>query len=69
MTTIDAAWIKALRVRLEMNQAEFAKEMCVSQGTVARWESGLMKPMGPAKRLLEYLALRAPEPGLEKIPA
>lgn len=69
MAMIDGKWIHDLRLRLNLTQTEFAKELCVSQGTVARWENDDMKPMGPAKRLLEMLALRAPDPEREKISA
>jgi transcriptional regulator with XRE-family HTH domain len=40
MATILAANIKTLRIRRAATQVEFAEQLGVSQGTVARWEGG-----------------------------
>ncbi|MEG0899555.1 MAG: helix-turn-helix transcriptional regulator [Oscillospiraceae bacterium] len=37
---IIAAKIQLKRIELGMNQKEFAKFMCVSQGMISKWESG-----------------------------
>ena len=39
-----AVQITALRERLEINQAEFARRMACSAMTISRWERGLLQP-------------------------
>lgn len=41
--------IKARREKLGLSQRDLAKQMNVSQGTIAMWETGVTSPM--AKRL------------------
>lgn len=36
--------IKDLRIKLGMNQEQFAEIFNVTQGTVSQWETGLTKP-------------------------
>ena len=36
--------IKDLRIKLGMNQEQFAEIFNVTQGTVSQWETGLNKP-------------------------
>lgn len=51
---------KAIRARLNLSQAAFARLLGVSVRTLQDWEQGRRQPRGPAKRLL-YLAERHPE--------
>jgi DNA-binding transcriptional regulator YiaG len=45
-----------MRERLGYTQSEFADRMGVRQGTVSRWETGMLTPRGAALKLLEYVA-------------
>lgn len=69
MKSINGTWIKCLRERLDLTQSQFAQRLCVSQGTVARWENNDFLPTGPARRLLEIMALEVGEFEAEKISA
>lgn len=69
MVNVTPAWIKELRDRLEMSQAEFAKKCAVSQSTVCEWEKGLKHPRGPARVVLEMIHNEAERMVPEKIPA
>ena len=51
--TVD---VGALRRRLQMSQAEFARTFGVSVGTVRNWEQGRRRPEGPAIALLRIAA-------------
>jgi len=51
--TVD---VGALRRRLQMSQAEFARTFGVSVGTVRNWEQGRRLPRGPARVLLHLIA-------------
>jgi DNA-binding transcriptional regulator YiaG len=51
--------VSRLRKRLNLSQAKLAIELGVNQSTVARLESGEMKPSRPVAKLLEQLAERA----------
>ena len=44
--------IKAIRQRLNQSQAEFARMIGVSVGTLRNWEQGRRQPEGPARALL-----------------
>lgn len=46
--------IKALRLRLKLNQIQFAERLGVDQATVSRLESG-RAPSKPVLKLLEML--------------
>jgi DNA-binding transcriptional regulator YiaG len=64
MTTV-AAWIKHLRLHLDMTQAQFAERMNVRTPTAQRWEYGTSRPTGPAMTLM---ALIAEQSGFEPPP-
>jgi DNA-binding transcriptional regulator YiaG len=51
-----AARIAALRRRLGLSQAEFARELGVRQQTVSEWETGKYEPRGASTRVLGFLA-------------
>ncbi len=56
-----AARITALRHRLGLTQAAFARELGVRQQTVSEWETGQYLPRGASLRVLTILAeQRAP---------
>ena len=73
----NAESILALRQRLGLTQAEFARKLGVRQQTVSEWETGKYEPRGASARLLGMLAedsaeydspaarerFRGPEPG------
>ena len=46
----------ALRRRLRMSQAEFARRFGLPVGTLRHWESGERTPRGPALSLLRIIA-------------
>ncbi len=48
--------IKAVRAKVGMTQAEFAKTFGISLGTLRHWERGDRKPQGPALVLLNVVA-------------
>jgi DNA-binding transcriptional regulator YiaG len=47
--------VRSLRESLGLNQAEFARVVGYTQGTVSRWETGEVKV---SPRLAEYLRLK-----------
>lgn len=47
--------IKALRKRIRMTQAVFAKTYCLPLGTVKDWEQGRRQPDAPARALLAVI--------------
>jgi putative transcriptional regulator len=47
--------IKALRKRIKMTQAVFAKTYCLPLGTVKDWEQGRRQPDAPARALLTVI--------------
>lgn len=47
--------IKALRKRIKMTQAMFAKTYCLPLGTVKDWEQGRRQPDAPARALLAVI--------------
>lgn len=47
--------IRAIRGFFNLTQQELGDQLGVSQNTVARWESGLRNPSGPATRLLKQM--------------
>jgi putative transcriptional regulator len=61
---------QALRSRLQLSQADFARMLCVSIRTVQNWEQGRRSPTGPAAALLRIMekephaAIRALHGGL-----
>lgn len=52
--------IQALRRRLGLTQADFARVLGVSKVTICHWEQGLRRPDGASARLLQ-IAERTPE--------
>jgi len=44
---------KAIRKRTGLSQADFARLLQVSKGTLLNWEQGRRVPTGPAKALLK----------------
>ena len=47
--------IRAIREREHLSQPVFARYLNVSKGLVSDWERGVMKPGGPALRLLTVI--------------
>jgi len=54
---MNAIEIKAMRKKLGLTQQQLATELCVTLGTVARWESGGRQPSPLAKLQLRRIAL------------
>jgi putative transcriptional regulator len=52
MRALKPSEIKALRDRLEMSQAEFAKAFHLNVRTLQNWELGRITPSGPTAVLL-----------------
>ena len=48
--------VKAIRLRLEQSQPEFALMIGVSVATLRNWEQGRRSPEGPARALLKVAA-------------
>jgi putative transcriptional regulator len=63
---------QALRSRLQISQADFARMLCVSVRTIQNWEQGRRSPAGPAAALLRIVekepqaAIRALHGGLPR---
>ena len=55
----DAGRVAALRGRLALSQAAFARELGVRQQTVSEWETGRYAPRGASARLLALFEERA----------
>lgn len=56
MRSWESSQIEALRRRLGMSQAAFARELGVRQQTVSEWETGRYLPRGASLRVLTMLA-------------
>lgn len=52
--------VRALRVRSQLTQVEFADRLGVPLETIRNWEQGKREPRGPARALLTLIA-RAPD--------
>lgn len=58
----DRAWVRGtnyvrgLRERLGLTQAEFADRFALSQRTIQEWEQGRSQPDAPARALLRIIA-------------
>ena len=50
-----ASTIKAIRVQLELTQAQFAEKLGCRQQTISEWELGLYTPKNAYQRLLTQL--------------
>ena len=55
-----AAHVRALRLRNQLTQEQFAAKLGVPLDTIRNWEQGKRTPRGPARALLTLIA-RAPE--------
>ena len=55
-----AAWVRRVRRRAGLSQAEFARRIGTSVATVRGWEQGKLSPQGPARALLRVID-RVPE--------
>jgi putative transcriptional regulator len=55
-----AAWVRRVRGRARLSQAEFAPRIGVSVATVRGWERGKLSPQGTARALLRVID-RMPE--------
>jgi len=55
-----AANVRALRLRNQLTQEQFATKLGVPLDTIRNWEQGKRTPRGPARALLTLIA-RAPE--------
>ena len=58
-----ARYVRQIRTRLVLSQAEFARRMNVSRRTIQDWEQGKRVPKGAARALLRVLD-KAPEAAL-----
>jgi putative transcriptional regulator len=58
--TDAAAWVRRVRRRAGLSQAEFARRIGLSVATVRGWEQGKLAPQGPARALLRVID-RVPE--------
>ena len=58
-----AAWVRRVRRRAGLSQAEFARRIGVSVATVRGWEQGKLLPQGAARALLRVID-RVPEAAL-----
>ena len=50
-----AQQITFVRQKLHLSRSEMAKELCVTEQTIYRWEQGLSKPQIASKRKLMNL--------------
>lgn len=55
---VDAETLTALRERIDMSQAVFAKVLNVSPKTVQSWEQGIRKPSQASLRLIQVFSQR-----------
>ena len=55
-----AAWVRRVRRRAGLSQAEFARRIGISVATVRGWEQGKLLPQGAARALLRVTD-RVPE--------
>ena len=55
----DGSRVRALRTYLGMTQQELAEELGTRQQTISEWETGLYRPRGTSRTLLNMVAERA----------
>lgn len=55
----NADTIKALRQHMGLTQEEMSKELGTRQQTISEWETGMYKPRGATRTLLNIIAERA----------
>lgn len=58
--------VAAVRARLKLSQAQFARAFGISLDTLQNWEQGRREPTGPAKVLLR-VASRHPDAVLDSV--
>ncbi len=58
--------VAAVRARMGLSQAQFARALGISLDTLQNWEQGRRQPSGPARVLLR-IAIRHPEAVLEAV--
>lgn len=58
--SFEPVQIRTIRSQLRLTQAEFARMIGVSVGTLRNWEQGRRRPDGPAMALL-MVAAKAPQ--------
>ena len=55
----NADTIKALRRHMGLTQQEMSEELGTRQQTISEWETGMYKPRGATRTLLNIIAERA----------
>jgi DNA-binding transcriptional regulator YiaG len=55
----NADTIKALRQHMGLTQQEMSEELGTRQQTISEWETGMYKPRGATRTLLNIIAERA----------
>jgi len=55
----NAGTIKALRQHMGLTQKEMSEELGTRQQTISEWETGMYKPRGATRTLLNIIAERA----------
>jgi len=55
----NAGTIKALRQHMGLTQTEMSEELGTRQQTISEWETGMYKPRGATRTLLNIIAERA----------
>jgi putative transcriptional regulator len=56
VTRLEPESPRAVRARLRLSQAQFARLLGISPGTLQNWEQGRRKPTGAAKVLIKVAA-------------
>jgi len=56
VTEVGPLDVKSTREKTGLSQAQFARMLQVSKGTLLNWEQGRRSPTGPAKALLKAVA-------------
>ena len=56
VTVVTPLDVKATRKKTGLSQAQFARVLQVSKGTLLNWEQGRRTPTGPARALLTAVA-------------
>lgn len=57
-----AAWVRRVRRRAGLSQAEFARRIGISVATVRDWKRGKLLPQGAARALLRVIATGCRKP-------
>ena len=56
VSVVSPVDVRAIRRKAGLSQADFARLLKVSKGTLLNWEQGRRKPTGPASALLTAVA-------------